>query len=106
MSVKLIRNLQISQPRGAPFDSKTLQGLGVSSALAHKYVKSGWLERLGRGVFMFAGDELTRDSTIKFLASKIPDLHIASKTALAWHGHQQNVAYQETLILWGNLGMS
>lgn len=106
MSGKLIKNLQISQPRGAPFDFKTLRNLGISSALAHKYVKSGWLQRLGRGVFMFAGDELKRNPTLKFLESRIPDLHVASKTALAWHGYRQNVANQETIILWGETGTS
>jgi len=34
--------------------------LGVSSALAHHYLKSGWLVRLGRGVFMFPNDTFLR----------------------------------------------
>jgi hypothetical protein len=102
MTTSLIKTLQTSERRGAPIDFKTLQRHGVSSALAHDYVKSGWLERLGRGVFMFAGDELERDATLKFLESKIPDLHVAAKTALAWHGFQQNVAHEERLILWGS----
>lgn len=84
-----------------PLDTATLQRHGISSALAHDYVKSGWLERLGRGVFMFAGDELERDPTLRFLEGKVPGLHVAAKTALAWHGFRQNVAHQETLILWG-----
>jgi Transcriptional regulator, AbiEi antitoxin N-terminal domain len=49
----LIKSLQTALPRGAPFDSQDLAKLGVSSALAHHYLKSGWLERLGRGVFKF-----------------------------------------------------
>lgn len=102
MTTSLIKTLQTSERRGAPIDSKTLQRHGVSSALAHDYVKSGWLERLGRGVFMFAGDELDRDATLKFLESKIPDLHVAAKTALSWHGFQQNIAHEERLILWGS----
>jgi len=102
MTTSLIKTLQTSIRRGAPIDSKTLQRHGISSALAHDYVKSGWLERLGRGVFMFAGDELDRDATLKFLESKIPDLHVAAKTALSWHGFQQNVAHEERLILWGS----
>ncbi len=97
----LIKKLQNSQLRGAPFDTKTLQRLGISSALAQYYVKSGWLEKLGRGVFMFPGDELTRDSTVKFLESRIPGLHVAAKTALAIHGYRQNLAHRETVILWG-----
>lgn len=102
MGTSLIKTLQTSEPRGVPLDSETLRRHGVSSALAHDYVKSGWLERLGRGVFMFAGDELTRDPTVRFLERKMPGLHIAAKTALAWHGFRQNVAHQEILILWGS----
>lgn len=102
MTTSLIKTLHVSEPRGRPLDSATLQGHGISSALAHDYVKSGWLERLGRGVFKFAGDKLERDPTLRFLESKIPGLHVAAKTALAWHGFRQNVAHQETLILWGS----
>ena len=76
--------------------------LGVSAALAQWYVKAGWLERLGRGVFMFAGDELKRGETLSFLEARIPGLHIASRTALSRHGFRQNVAIKETTILWGN----
>lgn len=106
MASSLIQSLQISEPRGTPLDTATLRSHGISPALAHDYVKSGWLKRLGRGVFMFAGDELERDPTIRFLERKMPGLHVASKTALAWHGFSQNVAHREKLILWGARGSS
>jgi len=51
---------------------------------------------------MFAGDELARDPSLKFLAARIPRRHVAAMTALTWHGVQQNLAYKETLWLWGN----
>ena len=101
MATNLIRNLQTTQPRGTPFDSASLRKLGISSALAHEYIQTGWLARLGRGVFMFAGNELVRDSSIKFLERRISGLHVAGKTALAWRGFQQNLAHKETLCLWG-----
>jgi hypothetical protein len=101
MSSSLIKTLQVTLPRGEPFDSARLGELGVSPALAHRYVKSGWLERLGRGVFMFAGDSLSRDSTLRFLETRIPGLHVAARTALAWHGFRHNIAHEEPLVLWG-----
>ena len=97
-----IKELQVAAPRGAPLDSQKLASLGVSRALAHEYVKAGWLEKLGRGVFMFAGDQLAQDACLKFLETKIPGLHVAAKSALALHGFRQNVAFQETIILWGS----
>ena len=97
-----IKLLQSSIPRGGPFDTERLSDLGISTALAHRYVKSGWLDRLGRGVFMFHGDEITRDASLRFLQRKIPGLHVAAKTALALHGFLRNVSYEERIRLWGD----
>lgn len=102
MASNLIKSLQVSLPRGRPIDTGTLREYGISSSLAHEYVKSGWLERLGRGVFLFAGDRLDRDASLRYLETKIPGLHVASKTALDWRGYRQNAAYRENLILWGS----
>ena len=97
-----LKNLQTSLPRGAPFDTERLSELGISTALAHRYVKSGWLGKLGRGVFMFAGDALTRDTSLCFLQRKFSGFHVAAKSALAWHGFRHNVGYEEQMVLWGD----
>ena len=102
MTNDLIKKLQASLPRGRPFDTRHLTDLGISTALAHRYVKSGWLEKLGRGVFMFPGDTLTRDSCLCFLEKRIPGLHVAAKTALAQHGFRHNIAHEEQTVLWGD----
>jgi hypothetical protein len=97
--MSLIKKLQTSLPRGAPIDTAALKGLGISAALAHEYVRSGWLIRLGRGVFMFAGDRLERDATLGFLARRTEGLHVAARTALEWHGFRQNLAHREVISL-------
>lgn len=97
----LIRNLQQVLPRGSPFDSGDLQKIGVSSALAHHYVKSGWLSRLGRGVFMFPGDTLRQEDCLKFLARQDRGFHVGGKTALAWRGIRHNLPANAPLSLWG-----
>lgn len=97
----LINRLQRDLPRGAPFGSEILHGLGISNDLANQYVRSGWLVRLGRGVFMHAGDSLALDPTVVFLASRLEGLHVAAKSALARHGYRQNLTTGEPLILWG-----
>lgn len=101
MSSHLLKTLQISYPRGVPMDTDSLRRWRVSSSLAHQYVKSGWLERLGRGVYMFAGDMLARDATTRFVGQNIKGFHVGGKTALARHGYGQNVSHLETLQLWG-----
>ena len=69
-----------------------------ASALA----RSGWLVHLGRGAYMLPGDMLTRDESLAFLSRQIPGLHVGSKTALAWRGIRQNVAFREIIELWGS----
>lgn len=88
--------------RGRPFDSADLARLGISGALVHRYLKSGWVERLARGVYRFAGDELQRDPCLAFLAEKLPGFHVGGKTALAWRGIGHNLPAQEVLTLWGD----
>lgn len=102
MSYHQIKKLQTGQPRGEPIDTARLSDLGISTALAHRYVNSGWLRRLGRGVFMFTGDSLARDASLRFIERKMPGLHVAAKTALAWHGYRHNIGYEEPMVLWGN----
>ena len=100
---KSIKTLQGAIPRGTPFDSRQLRELGVSSALAHHYLKSDWLARLGRGVFMFPKDTLRQEDMLRFLARSIEGLHVGSKTALAWRGIRHNLPAREPLSLWGEV---
>lgn len=88
-------------PRGAPLGSAELKDIGVSAPLAYQYVKRGWLDKLGRGVFTLPADELRRDATLKFLASRVEGLHIGGKTALAWRGVRHNMPAKERLSVWG-----
>jgi hypothetical protein len=98
---KPIKSLQTAFPRGTPFDHQELAKLGVSSALAHHYLKSGWLSRLGRGVFMFPNDTLRREDCLKFLSRQMFGFHVGGKTALAWRGVRHNLPAREPLSLWG-----
>ena len=99
---KTIKTLQGAFPRGTPFDSRQLRGVGVSPALAHHYLKSNWLERLGRGVFQFSNDTLRQDDSLKFLSRAVPCFHVGGKSALTWRGIRHNISTREPLSLWGN----
>lgn len=101
MRPNLIKSLQTAFPRGTPFDHHELTKLGVSSALAHYYLKSGWLLRLGRGVFMYPNDTLSREDCLKFLSRQVTGFHVGGKTALAWRGVRHNLPAREPLSLWG-----
>jgi hypothetical protein len=103
MTQNSIKALYTSVPRGGPFDSATLKRLKVSSSLASLYVSSGWLVRLGRGVFMFPNDELKLEPCVNFLSRRLPGLHVGGKTALAWRGVRHNIGPRERLYLWGDM---
>lgn len=83
-------------------DLAMLDEHGVSAFLAAKYARSGWLKRLSQGVYAFTGDKLNRDQCLLYLQVQIQGLHVAGKTALAWHGVRHNVTAQEHLVLWGD----
>jgi hypothetical protein len=50
---------------------------------------------------MFPNDELKLSPSIKFLAGRMPGLHVAGKTALSWRGIRHNVGGFERVCLWG-----
>lgn len=98
----LIKRLQTSLPRGMPFDLAALERIGVSAQLAALYVESGWLNRLGQGIYAFAGDTLTAHGAVKLLQTRVTGLHVGGKSALALQGVRHNLARQEKLVLWGD----
>jgi hypothetical protein len=99
----LIKKLQTSLPRGMPFDLAALERIGVSAQLAAHYAESGWLDRLGQGVYAFCGDTLNAHGSIKLLQTRVLGLHLAGKSALALQGVRHNLATREALVLWGDV---
>jgi hypothetical protein len=89
-------------PRGAPLGVDILSAHGVSAKRASALAQSGWLQRLGRGAYQLPGDTLNHEACLAFLAQQLPGLHVAAKTALAWRGVRHNLAFRETVVLWGD----
>lgn len=96
------KSLLAGFPLGASLSTAALQARGVSAFRASALARSGWLVHLARGAYMLPGDTLTRDGALAFLAAQIPGLHVDSKTALAWRGMRQNLAFREVILLWGD----
>jgi hypothetical protein len=80
-----------------------LQDRGLSAKQVGRLAESGWLRRLGRGVYLLPGDELNRDASLAWLVTQVPGLHVAGKTALGWRGVRHNLAFKERLVLWGDV---
>ncbi len=96
------KDLLARLPRGEPLSTAALQSQGLSAFRASALARSGWLVHLARGVYMLPGDTLTRDGSLAFLSTQTPGFHVGSKTALAWRGVRQNIAFREHLSLWGD----
>jgi hypothetical protein len=78
-----------------------MSSIGITPQLAARYVKSGWLVRLGQGVYCFPGDQLTRDGCVLFFQRQVAGLHIGGKSALSLHAVRHNLTMRDTLVLWG-----
>ncbi len=98
----LFRKLLPEIPRGTPLTSGWLSERGLNAQQVARLAQSGWLTRLGRGAFLLPGDQLDRDAALAWLATEIPGLHVAGKSALAWRGVRHNLAVKERVVLWGD----
>lgn len=85
-----------------PYSSRELQTLGLHSTAAARLAQSGWLKRLGRGVYQVPNSKLDVHKSLAYLSLDVPQLHVGGKTALAWRGTRHNLAHQERLSLWGH----
>jgi Transcriptional regulator, AbiEi antitoxin, Type IV TA system/Transcriptional regulator, AbiEi antitoxin N-terminal domain len=86
---------------GTPLTSEALAGLGISADLAVHYVRSGWLNRLARGVYFRPGEALLLHPSLRLLERKVEGFHVGGKTALDWYGVRQYVSQRQTLHLYG-----
>jgi len=84
-----------------PYGSNDLQTMGLPSIAAARLAQSGWLKRLGRGVYQVPNGKLDVNKALAYLSLEVPELHVGGKTALAWRGTRHNLAHQERLNLWG-----
>jgi hypothetical protein len=64
-------------------------------------VQSGWLVRLGHGVYAFPNDAFDVNGALRFLQRYVTGRHIGGKSALALHSVRHNLAACDTLVLWG-----
>lgn len=96
------RELLPQVPRGTPLTTRWLSERGLSAQQVARLADSGWLTRLGRGVYLLPGDQLNREAALASLISVIPGLHVAGKSALSWRGVRHNLGARERLVLWGD----
>jgi len=99
----LIKRLQAELPHDAPFDLDDLRRLDVPRQAASHYAKTGWLIRVGHGVYALPGATLTPHGMVKLLQRRLDGLHIGGRTALGMHGVRHTLAIRERMVLWGDV---
>ena len=76
-------------PSGTAMSLHELKKRGIYQQLASYYVRSGWLETIGSGVFKQAGDTVDWTGALALLQTQLNlSIHVAGKTALELSGVQ------------------
>lgn len=80
-------------PRNALLFSSWLSDKGIDRKEQTMYVRSGWLERLAHGVYIFSGAKPTAYSVIASYASQLgKKCHVSASSALDLRGYSHFVA--------------
>ena len=87
---------------GVPLTMDELRSKGISNQLAAYYVNSGWLRRVGHGLYSFPNETIEIQGVLGSFQKNVSGFHVASKTALAWNGISHNLYYQVQSIVWGD----
>jgi len=101
-----INQLLQAWPFGVVGAQRWLTSQGVDFRLADKYVRSGWLKRLGHGAYLRTGSTVDWPGAVYALQAQLGlNVHPGAITAFAIRGYAQNVALGgREVILFGNAG--
>ena len=95
-----IKELMTQLEWDRPYSTQDLEAMGMPATNTARLAGSGWLKRLGRGVYKVPNGTLDRDKVLAFLTSKLPEGHVGETAALAWRCVVVQLAYMER-INWG-----
>ncbi len=96
-----LKQLATTYAAGAPVTIGELRELGVSSQLAYWYANNGWLERLGRGVFVRDSKQLDLRASLRALELLGKSFHVGGRAALSWQGVRHFLRHDEPVTLYG-----
>ena len=101
-----INQLLQAWPPGVVGTQRWFTRQGVDFRLADKYVRSGWLERLGHGAYVRAGSTVDWPGAVNALQSQLGlNVHPGAISAFELRGYAHYVALEgRTVILFGTPG--
>ncbi len=75
-------------PQGTVAVSRWLESQGAYQQLVHEYEKSGWIQRIGQGAYVRAGDTVEWSGGLHALQEQMKlSVHAGAKTALQMRGY-------------------
>lgn len=101
-NTRKINKLLMDWPKGTVTTKVRLNALGIYRQLATKYVRHGWIERLGTGAFIRSGDSVDWQGGLYALQTQLDmTVHVAGRTALELQGrsHFVPLGQQKKVIL-------
>ena len=105
---KKLKNLLVKHKPGTVCLASWLEKLGISRDLQQYYLKSGWLESVGRGAYKRPDDELDWKGGLYALQEQANlAVHVGGLTALSARGSAQYLRLgREKIYLFSPLGVS
>ncbi len=105
METKINQLLQ-KTPYGTVLLAKWLHSQGYSYDLQHRYLKSRWLEPVGRGAFKRTGDKIDIFGALYALQTQAgKSIHIGGRSSLSLQGFAHYVEMRETkTVLFAHTG--
>jgi len=89
---KLLRNW----PAGTVGTVPWLESHGIYQQLAHEYKKNGWIEQMGNGAYIKAGDRVSWQGAVNAIQDQLQmPIHIGGKSALELRGFEHFVTAGE-----------
>lgn len=103
-----VNQLLVGWPQGAVVTQPCLDAQGVNKTQAHKYQKSGWLERVGHGAWRRSGDRVDWLGAVYGMQQQAtPRIWPGGLTALALAGYSHYLPLGgESVTLFGAPGSS
>lgn len=99
-----INELISALPKDSIITTSALTRSGISNELINRYVKSGWIERIGKGAYKFFGAEPDIFSAVKAMQEQLSkSIRIGGITAFAQYSHfyDKEKKYCESVYLFG-----
>lgn len=101
-----IKNVLKDWPRNTVITARGMLKLGISRDLQRYYVKSGWLESIGRGAYTMLGENVSLDGALYTLQTDLGlSVHQGGYSALSEkYGKTHNVPYARKTQLFAQRG--